>query len=151
MSCTCDIHENLYVIFLWYNVKILSKIKIKMTWYDMIWYDMIRCDSDEAYHENERQVKDRKEKRKLYRSSRHSRDKFQERLDFKFYDFKALEVFILVSLSHYNIHLYNYISNASSFDDQNILWILASNCVDFVKCLTSNCSLSCRELWDVKA
>ncbi|CAJ2629385.1 unnamed protein product [Trifolium pratense] len=48
--------------------------------------------SDEAYHENERQVKDRKEKRKLYRSNRHSRDKFQERLDFKFYDFKALEI-----------------------------------------------------------
>ncbi|WJX13906.1 hypothetical protein P8452_04240 [Trifolium repens] len=53
---------------------------------------MIRCDSDEAYHENERQVKDRKEKWKLYRSSRHSKDKFQERLDFKFYDFKALEI-----------------------------------------------------------
>jgi hypothetical protein len=82
---------------------------------------MIRCDSDEAYHENERQVKDRKEKWKLYRSSRHSKDKFQERLDFKFYDFKALEVFHLVSLSHYNVHLYNYIFNASSFDDQIIL------------------------------
>ncbi|XP_058770127.1 uncharacterized protein LOC131643819 [Vicia villosa] len=48
--------------------------------------------SDEAYRENERQLKDRKEKRKLYRSGRNSRDKFQERLDFKFYDFKALEI-----------------------------------------------------------
>lgn len=81
---------------------------------------MIRCDSDEAYHENERHVNDRKEKRKLYRSSRHSRDKFQERLDFKFYDFKALEVFHLILLSHYNVHLYNYLMQ-SSFDDQNIL------------------------------
>ncbi|XP_050890351.1 uncharacterized protein LOC127095748 [Lathyrus oleraceus] len=48
--------------------------------------------SDEAYHENERQLKDRKEKRMLYRSGRNSRDKFPERLDFKFYDFKALEI-----------------------------------------------------------
>ncbi|KAL5069294.1 hypothetical protein RYX36_020181 [Vicia faba] len=51
-----------------------------------------QCDSDEAYHENDRQMKDRKEKRKLHRSGRNSRDKFQERLDFKFYDFKALEI-----------------------------------------------------------
>jgi len=60
---------------------------------------MIQCDSDEAYDENERQLKDRKEKRKLCRSSRHSRDKFQERLDFKFYDFKALEVSLSLTLS----------------------------------------------------
>nr|XP_012570042.2 desmoplakin-like [Cicer arietinum] len=49
--------------------------------------------SDKAYHEKERQLKGRKEKRKIKSSSTgHSRDKFEERLDFKFYDFKALEI-----------------------------------------------------------
>ncbi|KAJ1404743.1 NT-type C2 domain [Sesbania bispinosa] len=51
--------------------------------------------SDEAYHENEKQMKERNGKRKIYNlMSRHGigRDKFQERLDFKFYDFQALQI-----------------------------------------------------------
>nr|KYP60669.1 hypothetical protein KK1_023076 [Cajanus cajan] len=55
---------------------------------------MIRCDSFKAYYdyENGKQVKDRKGKGKICNLSRHSRDKFQERLDFKFYDFQAMEI-----------------------------------------------------------
>lgn len=76
----------------------------------MLWHDMIQWGSDKAYHEKERQLKGRKEKRKIKSSSTgHSRDKFEERLDFKFYDFKALEVFLLVSLSYNDAHLYNYL------------------------------------------
>ncbi|RDY10079.1 hypothetical protein CR513_05457, partial [Mucuna pruriens] len=53
---------------------------------------MIQCGSVEAYYENGKQLKDRKGKRKICNLSRHGRDKFQERLDFKFYDFQALEI-----------------------------------------------------------
>ncbi|KAK7343938.1 hypothetical protein VNO77_13073 [Canavalia gladiata] len=48
--------------------------------------------SDEAYYEKGKQLKDRKGKRKICSLSRHSRDKIQERLDFKFYDFQAVEI-----------------------------------------------------------
>ncbi|TKY51727.1 Leghemoglobin C2 [Spatholobus suberectus] len=48
--------------------------------------------SVDGYYENGKQVRDRKGKRKICNLSRHSRDKFQERLDFKFYDFQALEI-----------------------------------------------------------
>ncbi|XP_029128539.1 coiled-coil domain-containing protein 18-like [Cajanus cajan] len=50
--------------------------------------------SFKAYYdyENGKQVKDRKGKGKICNLSRHSRDKFQERLDFKFYDFQAMEI-----------------------------------------------------------
>jgi len=37
-----------------------------------------------AYYENGKQLKDGKGKRKICNLSRHNRDKFQERLDFKF-------------------------------------------------------------------
>ncbi|XP_057426416.1 uncharacterized protein LOC130719828 [Lotus japonicus] len=48
--------------------------------------------SDEAYCENEKQLKERRGKRETYNLNRHVRDKIQERLDFKFYDFQALEI-----------------------------------------------------------
>ncbi|KAL5139301.1 hypothetical protein HKD37_10G029258 [Glycine soja] len=53
---------------------------------------MIQCGSVEAYYENGKQLKDGKGKRKICNLSGHNRDKFQERLDFKFYDFQALEI-----------------------------------------------------------
>ncbi|CAL0299795.1 unnamed protein product [Lupinus luteus] len=48
--------------------------------------------SGEAYYENEKQHKDRKGKKKTYNLIRHSRNEFHESLDFKLYDFKALQV-----------------------------------------------------------
>ncbi|XP_027364645.1 synaptonemal complex protein 1-like [Abrus precatorius] len=48
--------------------------------------------SDEAYYENGKQLKGRKGKSKICSLSRHARNKFHERLDFKFYDFQALEI-----------------------------------------------------------
>lgn len=74
---------------------------------------MIQCDSDEAYCESEKQLKERKGKRETYNLNRHVRDKIQERLDFKFYDFQALEVFLLLSLFLNNIRLYNYLISSS--------------------------------------
>ncbi|KAK7391512.1 hypothetical protein VNO78_19928 [Psophocarpus tetragonolobus] len=53
------------------------------------WQIMIQCGSVEGYYENGKQMKDRKGKRKICNLNR---DKFQERLDFKFYDFQALEI-----------------------------------------------------------
>ncbi|XP_061363783.1 uncharacterized protein LOC133307309 [Gastrolobium bilobum] len=48
--------------------------------------------SDEVYYDNEKQFKDRKGKRETCHLNRHCRDRFQERMDFKFYDFQAFEV-----------------------------------------------------------
>ncbi|XP_019426777.1 PREDICTED: interaptin-like isoform X1 [Lupinus angustifolius] len=48
--------------------------------------------SGEAYYENEKQHKDRKGKKKTYNLIRHRGNEFQESLDFKLYDFKALQV-----------------------------------------------------------
>ncbi|KAK7278625.1 hypothetical protein RJT34_23658 [Clitoria ternatea] len=48
--------------------------------------------SDEVNYESGNKLKDRKGKGKICNLGRHSRDKFQERLDFKFYDFQALEI-----------------------------------------------------------
>ena len=59
---------------------------------------MIQCGSVEAYYENGKQLKDGKGKRKICNLSGHNRDKFQERLDFKFYDFQALEVSLQLDL-----------------------------------------------------
>ncbi|KAK8467762.1 hypothetical protein PHAVU_007G145600 [Phaseolus vulgaris] len=53
---------------------------------------MIQCDSVEAYYENGKQLKDRKGKKKACNLSRHGRDQCQERLDFKFFDFQALQI-----------------------------------------------------------
>ncbi|KAK7356425.1 hypothetical protein VNO80_15696 [Phaseolus coccineus] len=53
---------------------------------------MIQCDSVEAYYENGKQLKERKGKKKTCNLSRHGRYQFQERLDFKFYDFQALQI-----------------------------------------------------------
>ncbi|KAG4910842.1 hypothetical protein JHK87_056958 [Glycine soja] len=52
---------------------------------------MIQSGSVEAYYENGKQLKDGKGKSKICNLSRHGRDQFQERLDFKFSDFQALE------------------------------------------------------------
>ncbi|KAL5195561.1 hypothetical protein HKD37_20G057393 [Glycine soja] len=53
---------------------------------------MIQSGSVEAYYENGKQLKDGKGKSKICNLSRHGRDQFQERLDFKFSDFQALEI-----------------------------------------------------------
>jgi len=60
---------------------------------------MIQSGSVEAYYENGKQLKDGKGKSKICNLSRHGRDQFQERLDFKFSDFQALEVFLQLSIS----------------------------------------------------